>query len=186
VPDMVVLGKGLGGGILPIAALIARDTLDVAGHMALGHYTHEKNPVTCAAALATLDFIEEEKLPERAAELGRYALNKLREMQARHPLIADTRGLGLLLGVELAITAPDGSRKPAIAEAERVMYESLTRGLNFKVTMGNVLTLTPSLVITREEMNQALDILDDVIGLVERDSNASNGQSHSLHIDHAH
>src|SRR5262249_55064781 len=91
VPDMVVLVKGLGGGILPIAALIARDTLDVAGHMALGHYTHEKNPVTCAAALATVDFIEQEKLPERAAELGRYALEKLREMQARHPIIADAR-----------------------------------------------------------------------------------------------
>ncbi len=167
VPDMVVLGKGLGGGVFPLAALISRDTLDVAGHMALGHYTHEKNPVACAAALATLEVIEEEKLPERARELGAYALQKMREMAARHPLIADVRGLGLLLGIELARTAADGSRQPAIAEAERVMYESLKRGLNFKVTMGNVLTLTPALVITQDELDQALQILDEVITLVE-------------------
>ena len=166
IPDMVVLGKGLGGGILPIAALITRDSLDIAGHMALGHYTHEKNPVACAAALATLEIIVEEKLPERARELGAYALERMREMQGRHEIMADVRGIGLLLGIELAITGADGQRKPAIAEAERVMYESLKCGLNFKVTMGNVLTLTPALTITKEEMDQALQILDEVIGKV--------------------
>ena len=170
IPDMVVLGKGLGGGILPLAALIVRDSLDVAGHMALGHYTHEKNPVTCAAALATLEFIEEEKLPDRARELGAHALQKMREMAGRHPLIADVRGLGLLLGIELGRVAPDGSRLPAIAEAERVMYESLKRGLNFKVTMGNVLTLTPALTITEAELDQALQILDEAIRCVEENN----------------
>lgn len=168
VPDMVVLGKGLGGGVLPLAAVIARDSLNIAAHMALGHYTHEKNPVTCAAALATLDVIEAEKLADRALELGGLALQKMRDMAERHPLIADVRGLGLLLGIELAKTAPDGSRQPAIAEAERVMYESLKRGLNFKVTMGNVLTLTPALTITLAELEQALQILDEAIGQVEK------------------
>lgn len=164
VPDMVVLGKGLGGGVFPLAALIVRDTLDVAGHMALGHYTHEKNPAACAAALATLEVIEEEKLPERARELGVYALQMMREMAERHAIIADVRGLGLLLGIELGRTAADGTRQPASAEAEQVMYESLKRGLNFKVTMGNVLTLTPALTITKAELDQALQILDEVIG----------------------
>jgi (R)-1-hydroxy-2-aminoethylphosphonate ammonia-lyase len=167
VPDMVTLGKGLGGGVFPLAALIARDTLDVAGHMALGHYTHEKNPVACAAALATLEVIEEENLPARVCELGGYALQKMREMAGCHSLIADVRGLGLLLGIELGTIAPDGTRKPAIVEAEQVMYESLKRGLNFKVTMGNVLTLTPALTITKAELDQALQILDEVIGAVE-------------------
>ena len=167
VPDMVVLGKGLGGGVLPLAALIAADSLDVAGHLALGHYTHEKNPVTCAAGLAALEFIEEEKLPERARELGSYALQKMREMAGRHPLIADVRGLGLLLGIELATNTPDGSRQAAVSEAERVMYEALSHGLNFKVTMGNVLTLTPALTITRDELDLALRILDKAIGQVE-------------------
>ena len=167
VPDMVVLGKGLGGAIFPLAALITRDTLDVAGHMALGHYTHEKNPVACAAALATLEVIVEENLPDRARVLGEHALQKMRAMAEHHPLIADVRGLGLLLGIELAKTDAGGVRQPAIAEAEQVMYESLKRGLNFKVTMGNVLTLTPALTITQAELDQAMDILDEAISTVE-------------------
>ena len=167
VPDMVVLGKGLGGGVFPQAALLARDSLNVAPEMALGHYTHEKNPVGCAAALATLEIIEEERLTERAAELGLYALERLRELAARHSLVADVRGLGLLLGVELAKAGPNGAGVPAVAQAERVMYESLRRGLNFKVTMGNVLTLTPALTITREELDHALKTLNEAIGQVE-------------------
>jgi 4-aminobutyrate aminotransferase len=163
IPDMVVLGKGLGGAVFPLAALIAREHLNVAGHMALGHYTHEKNPVACAAALATLDLLTSENLPEKARELGNYALEKLRAMAGRLPIISDVRGLGLLLGVELGFRPPGGPYRPAIAEAERVMYEALNGGLNFKVTMGNVLTLTPPLTISREELDRALEILETAI-----------------------
>lgn len=162
VPDMLVLGKGLGGGVFPIAALLARESLNVATHTALGHYTHEKNPVGCAAVLATLDVIRDEKLVEHAARLGDYALAKMQEMKSRHHLIGDVRGKGLLLGIELV---RDG--KPATDEAERVMYGSLKRGLNFKVTMGNILTLTPALTLTQKELDQALTILDTCIGEVE-------------------
>ncbi len=161
VPDMLVLGKGLGGGVFPIAALLAREGLNVATHTALGHYTHEKNPVGCAAGLATLDVIRDEKLVEHAAQLGDYAIMKLREMKSRHRLIGDVRGKGLLLGVELIREG-----KPATDEAERVMYGALKRGLNFKVTMGNILTLTPALTLTQAEMDQALAILDVCIGEV--------------------
>jgi 4-aminobutyrate aminotransferase len=83
------------------------------------------------------------------------------------PVIADVRGLGLLMGIELATFGADGSRQPAMAEAEKVMYEALNRGLNFKVTMGNILTLTPALTLTKEEMDLALQIVDDAIGFVE-------------------
>ena len=158
VPDMLVLGKGLGGGIFPLAALIARDKLNVAADKSLGHYTHEKNPVACAAGLATLQVIEEEKLVEHARALGEYALQKLRQIAQRHPLIGDVRGMGLLLGVELIKNR--ASLQPATNEAELVMYEALCRGLNFKVTMGNIVTLTPALTITRAEMDQALAILE--------------------------
>ena len=173
VPDMLVLGKGLGGGVFPIAALLAREGLNVATHTALGHYTHEKNPVGCAAGLATLDVIRDEKLVEHAAQLGSYAIEKLREMKSCHRLIGDVRGKGLLLGIELvrdmaADNPPPqvGSYAPATDEAERVMYGALQRGLNFKVTMGNILTLTPSLTLTRAEMDQALAILNACIGEV--------------------
>ena len=81
VPDMLVLGKGLGGGVFPMAALIAREDLDVAADRALGHYTHEKSSVGCAAALATLDVIRDEGLLERSRELGVCGLERLRRMQ---------------------------------------------------------------------------------------------------------
>lgn len=163
VPDMLVLGKGLGGGVFPIAALLARESLNVATHTALGHYTHEKNPVGCAAGLATLDVIHDEKLVEHAARLGNHALGKMQEMKSRHPLIGDVRGKGLLMGIELVRHG-----KPATEEAEQVMYGALNLGLNFKVTMGNILTLTPALTLTQSELDQALTILDTCIGGVEQ------------------
>jgi len=164
VPDMLVLGKALGGGVVPLAALIARDGLNVAADRALGHYTHEKNPVAAAAALATIACIESEDLLSHVNELSALALARLREMQSRHALIGDVRGLGLMLGVELVRNRATMER--ASAEAERVMYEALRRGLNFKVTMGNILQLTPALTITRDQMTRALDILDESIAAV--------------------
>jgi 4-aminobutyrate aminotransferase len=161
IPDIVVLGKALGGGILPIAACIARADLDVAGDYAFGHYTHEKNPVTAAAALATLDVIEREQLVENAARVGAYALERLHEMKQRHHLVGDVRGRGLLLGLELVTDR--ASKAPAPDAAERVLYAALSRGLSFKTTMGNVLTLTPPLITTHEQMGQALDILDQCL-----------------------
>jgi 4-aminobutyrate aminotransferase len=161
-PDLLVLGKGLGGGVVPMAALLAHERLNVAGHKAIGHYTHEKSPVGCAAALATLDVIDDEGLLERSRSLGQHALARLWAMADRHACVADVRGVGLLIGVELRSA---GSAPRAAALAERVMYAALTRGLSFKVSGGNVLTLTPPLIITREQLDWALDVLDQSIGV---------------------
>jgi 4-aminobutyrate aminotransferase len=157
VPDMVVLGKGLGGAVFPLAALIARADLDLGGRISLGHYTHEKSSVGCAAALATLDIIRDEGLVERAASLGAHALGLLRALQSRHKVVAGVRGAGLMLAAELR---DPGTGAPAHAVAERTMYECLARGLSFKVGQGNVLTLGPPLVIAREEMERAVAIVD--------------------------
>jgi 4-aminobutyrate aminotransferase len=166
VPDMLVIGKGLGGGIMPLAALIAREGLDIAKDGAIGHYTHEKNPVACVAGLATLEYIEDEGLLEHVRELEFHALNRLCALKSRHKLIGDVRGIGLLLGIELV---RDGNRRlRATAEAEDVMYRALERGLSFKLTMGNILTLTPPLTIAREELNRAFDILDECIAAAAR------------------
>jgi (R)-1-hydroxy-2-aminoethylphosphonate ammonia-lyase len=165
VPDILVLGKGLGGGILPMAAIVTRPDLDVMADRALGHYTHEKNPVTCAAALATIDYIEKEGLVDRARELGAHALARMSELARRHRLIGDVRGLGLLMGIELVQDRE--TRAPATDEADRVMYEALERGLSFKVSAGNVLTLTPPLIISRNELDRALDIIDDCLTEIE-------------------
>jgi 4-aminobutyrate aminotransferase len=164
-PDILVLGKGLGGGIFPLAAVLCRGTMNSAPHTALGHYTHEKNPVACAAGLATLQVIEEEGLVEHARVLGHYTMDRLREMAQHHSLIGDIRGLGLILGVELL--KDRATFAPAADEAERVMYAALRHGLNFKITKGNILTLTPALTLTRPEMDEALAILDRAIGEAE-------------------
>ena len=158
VPDIVVIGKGLGGGVMPLAAVIAASELDIAEDRALGHYTHEKNPVACAAALATITYIEKQNLVEHARDLGHYALRRLTQMKERFPLIGDVRGLGLFMGIELV--KDRNTRERALDEAEEVMYRSLSKGLSFKLTMGNILTLTPALTITKAEMDCALDIIE--------------------------
>ena len=165
IPDIVVIGKGLGGGVLPLAAMIAREGLDVAAERALGHYTHEKNPVSCAAALATIAYIEKHKLVDHARKLGRYSLKRLEDMKQRHALIGDVRGLGLFLGIELVKDRQ--TRERAADEAETVMYAALSKGVSFKLTMGNILTLTPALTVTREEMDSALDVIEECIAEVE-------------------
>ena len=165
-PDILVLGKALGGGILPIAAVVCRADLDVAGAWAFGHYTHEKNPVTARAALTTIEIIEEEGLVENARRVGEAALNRTREMQRRHRLIGQVRGRGCLLGIELV--SDRDTRAPANAAAEEVMYRAMADGLSFKTTMGNVLSLTPPLTVTEAEMMRALDIIETAIGAVER------------------
>ena len=167
VPDILVMGKALGGGIVPIAATLCRPDLDVAGDWAFGHYTHEKNPVTARAALTTIEIIEDEGLVENARAVGAHALDRLEGMLDRHPLIGDVRGRGLLLGIDL-VTDRDG-KAPANDAAEAVLYRAFDRGLSFKITMGNVLTLTPPLITTRDQMDRALDILESCIAEVERD-----------------
>ena len=158
VPDMLVIGKGLGGGVFPMAALIASDELDIVGDRALGHYTHEKSSVGCAAALATLDCIEDDELIENSITLGQHALERLSEMQSRLSLIHDIRGLGLHLGIELR---RDG--KPASDEADAVLYHSLARGLSYKVGGGCVLTLCPPMTINQDQLDHALDIVEQGI-----------------------
>ena len=165
VPDMLVIGKGLGGGIFPLAALVAREDLDVAPDRALGHYTHEKNPVACAAALATIEVIEKEHLLENARDLGDYALGRMLAMKQKHAVVGDIRGLGLLMGMELVKDGKSGER--AMDLAEEVMYRALAKGLSFKLSMGNILTLTPPLTLTTDEMGQAVDILDTCLTEVE-------------------
>ena len=158
--------KALGGGIVPIAATLCRPDLDVAGDWAFGHYTHEKNPVTTRAALTTIEIIEDEGLVDNAAVVGAHALDRLQDMLDRHPLIGDVRGRGLLLGIDLV--ADRESKAPAPDAAEAVLYRAFDRGLSFKITMGNVLTLTPPLITTRTQMDHALDIIETCIAEAER------------------
>ena len=163
VPDMLVLGKSLGGAILPIAALIARPDLDVAAPWSVGHYTHEKNPVTTRAALAVLDVITEEGLVERAAETGTWALDRLHEIAASASGLHLPRGRGLLMGVDVRNPA---SGVPDPVRADAIRAQCLAQGLNFKVSAGATLALSPPLIIDRTDLEQAFDTLARVVRTV--------------------
>jgi len=148
-PDMIVIGKGLGGGSMPLAALIAREGLNLGQHISLGHYTHEKNPLACAAALAVLDVIEQEDLLARSRRLGQEALDRLRRLTADLPAVKEVRGAGLLIGIEL--------HDADLAEA--VLYRCLSAGLSFKVGQGQVLVLAPPLNVEEADVWWALECI---------------------------
>ena len=159
VPDILVLGKALGGGILPLAAVLTTPELDVGKNFAFGHYTHEKNPVSAIAGLTTIEIIEDEGLVANAQTLGALALERLREMQVRHPVIGDVRGRGFLFGIELV--EDPLTKKPANDLAEAVLYRCLDKGLSFKLSMGNTLTFTPPLILTQEQLEFALQVIEE-------------------------
>ena len=164
-PDILCIGKGLGGGVFPIAGIIADEKLDVAANRALGHFTHEKSPIGAAAGLATIKYIEENNLIKHVKKVGKIALDEMNRMMEKHKIIGSVRGIGLLLGIELV--KDKKNREPALEEAEEVMYRCLSEGLSFKLTMGNIITLTPALIISEDEMLEALRIIDKVIGDIE-------------------
>lgn len=156
-PDILVLGKGLGGGLIPVGATLVQERLDVGAEWAFGHYTHEKSPLASRAGLTTLQIIEDEDLVNQSARLGRHALDRGWALAERYDEIGDVRGRGLLLGIELVTDR--SSRTPNPGLAEQIMYAALRAGLSFKTTMGNILTLTPPLIATESHIDQAFDIL---------------------------
>ncbi|WP_420322053.1 aspartate aminotransferase family protein [Flagellimonas sp.] len=155
-PDILCLGKGLGGGVIPFAAMICREEYNVVQHISLGHFTHEKSPVGCAAANAVIDCIENDRLLEKVNNDAHFMKSELEKLKEAHPIIAHIRGLGLLWGVELKYP---GTNEAASAEAEKIMYSCLEQGLSFKVSQGNVLQLSPALTISREKLERAMNIL---------------------------
>jgi len=161
VPDILVLGKGLGGGLFPLAAVIARAECCAVAERSVGHYTHEKSPLAAAAGLATLEVIEQEGLLAAAAALGRRLREQLQDFASSEPLIGDVRSFGLAIAVEIC-TEPPGS----CDAAERILFECLRRGLSFKVSAGRVLTLTPPLTITPDQLDEAVCIVKQSIAAV--------------------
>lgn len=165
VPDLVAMGKALGGG-LSLSAVVGRaEILDAA--TANNMYSTAGNPVACAAALATLDVIEELNLVAAAGDIGAYLLESLRELQGQHRLIGQVRGLGCILGVELV--RDRGTREPAANETAKLAYRCYENGLLifYGGLYSNVLELTPPLTLTRADVDRGVDILDRSLTDVE-------------------
>ncbi|MFS1514603.1 ornithine--oxo-acid transaminase [Chengkuizengella sp. SCS-71B] len=143
VPDMYILGKALGGGVFPISCVAAnKDVLGVFNPGSHGS-TFGGNPLACAVSVAALDVLEEEKLAERSLELGTYFQQKLKEID--NPMIKEVRGKGLFIGVEL--------NEPARSYCE----ELKEKGLLCKETHENVIRFAPSLVISKEDLDWAIE-----------------------------
>jgi len=158
------MGKPMGNGF-PVAALVDRsEVLAAVPEETELFSTFGGNPVACAAALAVLAVIEEEGLTGNAAAMGEYLTEGLLALQARHPLIGDVRGEGLLLGVEL-VEDPQ-ARAPATARAGAVAEAMRDRGILLGATgpAGNVLKIRPPLVFRREHADLLLTTLDDALG----------------------
>ncbi|HDM8208850.1 TPA: aspartate aminotransferase family protein [Vibrio campbellii] len=168
-PDMLCIGKGLGGGLVPIAAMVTKDKYNTAEQISMGHYTHEKSPIGCAAALATMEAIEQDGLLDKAKAHSQFMREKLLEMKAKYPVIGDVRGIGMLWGIELVTDHESKAR--AYDEAEAVLYQCLNNGVSFKVSQGNVIQLSPPLIITREQLTEALAIFEEAIAKVCKDFN---------------
>ncbi|MFH4461586.1 aspartate aminotransferase family protein [Vibrio diabolicus] len=168
-PDMLCIGKGLGGGLVPIAAMVTKDKYNTAEQISMGHYTHEKSPIGCAAALATMEAIEQDNLLDKAKADSQFMREKLLEMKAKYPVIGDVRGIGMLWGIELVTDHESKAR--AYDEAEAVLYQCLNNGVSFKVSQGNVIQLSPPLIITREQLTEALAIFEEAIAKVCEDFN---------------
>jgi len=154
-PDILVTAKGIADGF-PLSAFTARPEIAAAFKPGDHLSTFGGNPVSCAAALANIEFMEKENLPARATETGNYAMAKLRELQKQNPLIGEVRGFGLMIGVELV---KDEKLTPAASEAEAIRDALLRQGVLVGVggVYGNVIRFQPPLIITREQIDRALE-----------------------------
>ncbi|MBX3238961.1 MAG: aspartate aminotransferase family protein [Chitinophagaceae bacterium] len=158
-PDVLVMGKSLGGGILPLAGIATKEKFNVLQHRSIGHFTHEKNPLSCAAGLAGIQYIEKHNLVENSSHLGDYLMGELNRLKENFPVIGNVAGRGLHIGVDLV--KDPGSKERAESEAEKIMYDCLQQGVALKVIEGNILTMRPSLVIGKEDCDLIVEVLHD-------------------------
>jgi 4-aminobutyrate aminotransferase len=165
VPDIIALAKGVASG-MPLGATVSQsEVMDwVPGSHAS---TFGGNPISCRAALTTIELLEE-GLIENAARMGKYLLEKLKELQKRFHLIGDVRGKGLMIGIEL-VKDPQTKEK-AIEERSRIIQACFERGLLILGCGENVVRFIPPLIIIQKEADTALTIFEEVLKKVEKTS----------------
>jgi len=156
-PDMIISAKGIAGG-LPLAAVTARAEIMDSSHVGGLGGTYGGNPIACAAALATIETIEKEKLVDRAAHLGKILVEHLTALQAKHPIIGDIRGRGAMIAIELV---HEGTKTPNPEAMAKVIKYCQSKGVLILTagTYGNVIRFLPPLVITDELLKDALGVL---------------------------
>ena len=155
-PDILILGKALSGGMYPVSAVLANDNIMQVIHPGQHGSTFGGNPLACAVAVAALDVVEEEKLSEKAEELGKFFRAEIQKIIAKKDLIYHVRGKGLLN----AILVNDTPESPT---AWNLCMQFAENGLLAKPTHGNIIRLAPPLVITKEQLLECVAIIEKVI-----------------------
>lgn len=163
-PDILLTAKGIADGF-PLGAFTTRDEIAAAFQPGDHLSTFGGNPVCCAAALANIEFMEREDLPAKAKRDGDYVLTRLKALQERFPLIGEVRGLGLMIGIELV---SDDELTPAKAQADAIKEACFKQGVLIGVggVYGNVVRFQPPLVISREQIDFALETIDSALAEV--------------------
>ena len=162
-PNMVCMGKGIGSG-MPCSALAGES--EIFDSMGVGEMssTTGGNPLSCAASLAVLDVMRDEKLPENALKVGEHLMDRFKALQNKYECLGDVRGRGLVIGLEFV--EEKESRRPAPELTQKVLLKAGENGLLLgRVGLhGNVVRIAPPLVITEEEAGMGVDIIDRVLG----------------------
>jgi len=162
-PDVMTLGKGLGNGF-PVTAMLVSDKYKDQVEKISASTSYGGNPMACAAAVASIEVILEEGLVERSAHLGDLLLKRMAEMMERYPLIGDVRGKGCLLGIELV--RDRNTKEPADAEGHLVYQKAFAKGLAW-IPAGNVLRMSPPIIMDDDVALKAMDIIEEAIAEVE-------------------
>jgi len=149
-PDIITMAKALGGGVA-IGAMMARE--EIAASLVPGKHasTFGGNCLACAAGIAVIEAIEEDKLLENAAEMGQYAKARLEQLKQKHFIIEGVRGIGLMIGIQLTSPGKD------------IVDKCLEKGLRINCTSGTVLRFMPAMIATKAQIDQAIEILDAVL-----------------------
>ena len=175
VPDIITVAKGINSGYVPLGAMIARGEIveAISDRFFPGGLTYAGHPLACASAVASIEAFTEERVVENAAAMGDWFAEALGSLMERHPSIGDVRGLGCFFGLELVrsretreMLVPFNASGEAAAPVTRLVKAALERGL-YLMTHWNVIMIVPPLTITREEAEEGVAILDDVLALAD-------------------
>ena len=164
VPDVFTLGKGFGNGF-PVTAMVAKAEFGEAFETISASTSYGGNPMACAAALASIEAIQEEGLLENAKRLEGYFVGRLAKMKAEHKIVGDVRCKGCLMGVELV---KDKGTKEPFAEAGKLVYQGAFRKGLAWIPAGHILRMSPPIVMDLDVAAKCMDLIDESIGEVEK------------------